>query len=251
LASGPEEVLPGVWRFGFGTTEKVTPVKTRHYPPASQRLETLPKAGDCPLAVTAAISERGVQVHAPLAPGEMSYGLGLQFQSFQQRGFKKRLRVNADPAMDTGDSHAPVPFYVTTRGYGVLIDTARYATFYMGDTKRKADGAKAGEPTGKGAEVLIEVPEAAGVDVYVFGGPTLCQAVQRYNLFSGGGPLLPRWGLGFWYRGQSDYSETNVLELAAEFRQRQIPCDVLGLEPGWQTHAYSCSYVWSKKFPTP
>ena len=34
--------------------------------------------------------------------------------------------------MDTGDSHAPVPFYVTTRGYGVLVDTARYATFYGG-----------------------------------------------------------------------------------------------------------------------
>jgi alpha-D-xyloside xylohydrolase len=26
---------------------------------------------------------------------------------------------------------------------------------------------------------------------------------------------------------------------------------VLGLEPGWQTHAYSCSYVWSAKFPLP
>ena len=42
-----------------------------------------------------------------------------------------------------------------------------------------------------------------------------------------------------------------VTLLAAEFRERRIPCDVLGLEPGWQTHSYSCSYVWSEGFPDP
>ena len=250
LANGPVEVLPGVWRFTFGESEKITPVKTRHYPPASEGLAKLPKLADCPLTATAGVSGCGVLVHVPLANGEMIYGLGLQFQSFQQRGLKKKLRVNADPAMDTGDSHAPVPFYVTTRGYGVLIDTARYATFYLGDTKLKPRGTN-GEPRSNSAEVLVEVPVAAGADVYVFGGPSLREAVQRYNLFSGGGPLPPRWGLGFWYRGQSDYTQTNVLDLATEFRQRRIPCDVLGLEPGWQTHAYSCSFVWSKKFPAP
>lgn len=249
--AGSEEVLPGVWRFTFGSPEQITPVKTRHYPPAADGLAALPKGEKCPLEVVATISDRGVEVHAPLAPGEMIYGLGLQFQSFQQRGLKKQLRVNADPAMDTGDSHAPVPFYVTTRGYGVLIDTARYATFYPGDTKRKPGATNESGAEGKGAEVMVEIPRAAGVDVYVFAGPTPGQAVQRYNLFSGGGPLPPRWGLGFWYRAQSDYSQTNVLDLANEFRQRRMPCDVLGLEPGWQTHAYSCSYVWSERFPAP
>lgn len=34
--------------------------------------------------------------------------------------------------MDTGDSHAPCPLYFSTAGYGVLVDTARYATFYCG-----------------------------------------------------------------------------------------------------------------------
>ncbi len=251
LAAGPNEVFPGVWRFTFGTPERITPVTTRHYPPATAELATLPKVDSCPLNLTAALTDRGVVVHAPLASDEMIYGLGLQFQSFQQRGLKKMLRVNADPAMDTGDSHAPVPFYVTTRGYGVLVDTARYATFYLGDTERKPRAANDSGRKGKDDEVLVEIPRAAGADVYVFAGPTLRQAVQRYNLFSGGGPVPPRWGLGFWYRAQSAYSQTNVLDLAAEFRQDQIPCDVLGLEPGWQTHAYSCSYVWSKNFPAP
>jgi alpha-D-xyloside xylohydrolase len=267
-AAGADEVFPGVWRFTFGAPEKITPVKTRHYPPAAEGLAALPQATDCPVDAAATISQRGVLVQVPLAPDEMIYGLGLQLQSFQQRGLKKRLRVNADPAMDTGDSHAPVPFYVTTRGYGVLIDTARYATFYLGNKSRRpeAGGSAPGDRNGdsrNGAslekrrglgvagEVLVEIPEAAGADVYVFGGPTLRQAVQRYNLFSGGGPLPPRWGLGFWYRGQSDYSQSNVLSLAAEFREQRMPCDVLGLEPHWQSHSYSCSYVWGPRFPAP
>jgi alpha-D-xyloside xylohydrolase len=241
----PQEVAPGIWRFTFGTPEKVTPVKTRHYPVATEGLTLLPKVSACPVEVSATISHRGVLLRVPLDSHEMLYGLGLQLQSFQQRRLKKRLRVNADPARDTGDSHAPVPFYVSTRGYGVLVDTARYATFYMGGKKRKAAGASARD------EVLVEVPEAAGAEVYVFGGAALCQAVQRYNLFSGGGALPPRWGLGFWYRGDAHFSQADVLNLAKEFRERKLPCDVLGLEPGWQTHAYSCSYVWASKFPSP
>ena len=244
-AAEPQEVVPGVWRFAFGTAEKITPVKTRHFPVANEGLAALPKITACPAEVSATTSERGVLIRVPLVPREMIYGLGLQLQSFEQRGLKKRLRVNADPARDTGDSHAPVPFYVTTRGYGVFVDTARYATFYLGGKKPKTEASQTRD------EVFVEVPEAAGADVYVFGGPTLRQAVQRYNLFSGGGPLPPRWGLGFWYRGDAQYSQSNLLSLARELRERKIPCDVLGLEPGWQTHAYSCSYVWSAKFPSP
>ncbi|MBZ5617176.1 MAG: glycoside hydrolase [Acidobacteriia bacterium] len=269
-AAPPEQILPGVWKFSFGTPEKITPASTRHYPPAESGFNVLPAVSACPVAVHAAGSRRGYLLSIPLAPNEGVYGLGLQLQSFIQRGGKKRLRVNADPKMDTGDSHAPVPFYVTTAGYGVLVDTARYATFYSGGKKRKK-AAGAAEPSpeqsaispnmlpaayrrssfGERTEVLVEVPEAQGVDVYVFAGPSMRQAVQRYNLFSGGGALPPRWGLGMSYRVKNDYNQEEVLTLAAEFRDRKMPCDVIGLEASYLTHAYSSSFVWSKKFPEP
>lgn len=267
--TAPVEVYPGVWRYTFATPEKITPVTTRHYPPAAKRLAELPAGASCPVSVTATLSERGVLLRIPLAPDEMVYGLGLQLQSLQQRASKKRLRVNADPVMDSGDTHAPVPFYVTTHGYGVLVDTARYATFYLGNKVRTPEAPRAQLPAddkndgwngvppyeqkgfGESSEVLVEVPQARGVDVYVFAGPAMRQAVQRYNLFSGGGALPPRWGLGFWYRVQTDFSQAQVLELAAEFRERLIPCDVLGLEPHWQSHSYSSSYVWGPRFPDP
>src|SRR5436305_11445606 len=71
-------------------------------------------------------------------------------------------------------------------------------------------------------------------------------------MVSGGGVSPTAWGLGFWYRAEGQSDQAAVLNLAKEFRERKIPCDVLGLEPGWQTHAYSCSFAWdSKRFPDP
>lgn len=266
----PVEIHPGVWRITLGAPEAITPQRTRHYPPAAEALAGLPKVASCPIEVRASVTDRGVLVRMPLAPDELVYGLGLQLQSFEQRAAKKRLRVNADPIMDTGDTHAPVPFYVTTRGYGVFVDTARYATFYLGNkipapAQPRQNAAGAGRSDGwngvppyeqkglgQASEVLVEVPSPArGVDVYVFAGPSMRTAVQRYNLFAGGGALPPRWGLGFWYRARTDCSQEELLALAEEFRARRIPCDVLGLEPHWQTHAYSSSYVWDARFPAP
>ena len=244
-APAPVEIHPGVWKFSFGNAEEITPAKTRRYAPAEAGLKELPVVAACPVTVRGSGSRRGYLLRIPLAPNEIVYGLGLQLQSLIQRGLKKKLRVNADPKMDTGDSHAPVPFYVTTAGYGVLVDTARYTTFYCGNKKRVRAARSESERS------AIEIPVAEGADVYVFGGPTLREAVQRYNLFSGGGPLPPRWGLGMWYRAKSDYQQAELIGLADEFRERRIPCDVIGLEPGWQTHSYSCSYVWSKNYPNP
>src|SRR5581483_7034268 len=178
-AAQTEQVGPGIWKFSFGRPESITPVKTRHYQPSPS--PSLPPVPSCPVTVTGRPSRGGYLVTLPLEPDEMVYGLGLQFMSFAQRGLKKLLRVNADPKMDTGDSHAPVPFYVTTRGYGVLIDTARYATIYLGNKVRLATGDEtpaAGDTTGapvsganrrnvaaKPSEVLAEVPRASGIDV--------------------------------------------------------------------------------------
>ena len=39
--------------------------------------------------------------------------------------------------------------------------------------------------------------------------------------------------------------------LAEGFRREEMPVDVLGLEPGWHSHSYSCTYQWSYLFPEP
>jgi len=264
-----KQEISGVWRYTFGKPEKITPYSTKKYSPDTG-INHLPGVETCPVQPLGEITSRGVVVYIPLQADELIYGLGLQMQSFQQRGLKKMLRVNADPSLDTGDSHAPVPFYVTTRGYGIFIDSARYITLYTGNRKKKPDAVRREmlekesedgwnalngpyERSGLGAdsEVIIEAPRAEGVSIFVFGGPDMIHAIQRYNLFSGGGVLPPRWGLGFWYRVNSDCTQEELMQTAKEFRESNIPCDVLGLEPHWQTQSYSSSYVWSNRFPEP
>src|SRR5258707_2992282 len=110
-------VHPAIGKFTFGTPETITPVRTRAYGPATTALGSLPAVDVCPVAVTAGVSGRGRLVRIPLEPNELVYGRGLQMQSFIQRGLKKKLRVNADPEIDSGDAHAPVPSCLTTRSW--------------------------------------------------------------------------------------------------------------------------------------
>ncbi len=254
-----QSVAPGIWKVTAGTPEPVAPVTSRLVPASIEAMRRLPVVRaamiDIPIP---SISRRGVSLALPLAAHEQIYGFGLQFFSVAHRGKKRVIRVNADPWKDTGDSHAPIPFYVSSRGYGILVDTARYATFYCGESRPKPTTATGEMPSGlvplytktlqdeETSQVLVDIPIAQGVDVYIFAGPSMLDVVRRYNLFSGGGVMPPEWGLGFWYRAASNATETEVAALAAEFRERKIPCDVIGLEPGWQSHAYSCTFSWNK-----
>jgi alpha-D-xyloside xylohydrolase len=212
--------------------------------------------------------KRGCVAELTMDESEKIYGFGLQNNTFQQRGLRKEIRVNSWSNGNVGFSHAPVPFYVSTKGYGILVNSSRYVTFYSG-TMHKASESIAIKEGGnrniassttelyKSLEkpsdnMIIEVPLEKGMEIYVFEGPNVKEVLQRYNLYSGGGCIPPLWGLGLKYRGKGDYSDLKTLKLAGYFRENNIPCDMFGLEPGWHSVAYSCSFVWnSQRFPQP
>jgi len=264
-----EQILPGIWRLSFGEAERFTPVTLREIPPDREGLAKLDHVDASPFDLSRVRfnrTVRGCVVEIPMGDGEQIYGFGLQLKSLIQTAKKRIVRVNSDPNVDTGDSHAPVPFYVSTAGYGVLIDTARYVAVNVGSHVKVGQGTPArggAAPSGStdelyraraldGRYVVADIPTAAGVDIYIFAGPDLRQAVQRYNLFSGGGCLPTLWGLGVWYRAFTGATSDEILATVRGFREQNLPIDVLGLEPGWQGQSYSCSYLWSKeRFPDP
>ena len=260
------KIANGVYKMTFGLPEELTPVRVLKPDIRTDTLNTL-RDIDCPFQESdIKTTERAgaFLLEIPLSPQEDIYGLGLMLKSFRQTGLKKQLRTNSDPTADTGDSHAPVPFYVSTAGYGILVDTARYVTFCAGNykargTKQDEEGFQsAGTEIGHwwvksgSGNMLVDIPAASGVDVYIFCGDSLKDTVARYNLFSGGGAFVPLWGLGVLYRAYMPGDQAHVLGLAKHLRKENIPCDIFGLEPGWQTHAYSCTYEWdSTRFPDP
>jgi len=252
---------PGIWKTSIGTPEDLDPLSLLGISPRREALQSL-GAPPFPLdqaAITTEVSPRRTVIRLPLTADEHIYGLGLQFMRVNHRGRTRYLRVNSDPRQDTGETHAPVPLYLSSEGYGVLVNTARIVTIYCGSTLRRNEPVEIRDrntdPNWKAtplSELVEIVVPAAGTELYVLAGLTLLGAVQRYNLLCGGGALPPRWGLGFWHRVPLPFSDEEVIQEAREFRQRGFPCDVIGLEPGWHSHSYPCTYEWSpERFPRP
>ncbi len=206
---------------------------------------------------------KGVVVELPLEPDEQIYGFGLQLKSFNHTGYKLTLRVNSDPAANTGDTHAPVPFFVTNKGYGIYFDTARYIEAYCGFTKKQrrenADNTDIAIDTDelyKKREnreekyMTVLIPSAEGIDLYLFEGENITDVVSQYNMFSGGGCDVPEWGLGVMYRCFGRSNSKDIRAFADYFRTAEIPCDILGFEPGWQSGSYPCTFLWdNERFP--
>lgn len=250
-----EKITRGVYRMSFGMPETYAYVGFREYP-----VKTVGEDHPAPFGETDIgfeVSARGCTLTLPLR-GEV-YGFGLQLKAFRHTLAKRVLRCNADAPSQSGESHAPVPFFVTTAGYGVLIDSARDVAFSCGQARKKgtsrhfahAPGSSAPEATeaayrnelsGAATTMLVEIPNAAGVDIYLFAGGNMLDAVQKYVMFCGGGAAMPEWGLGVWYRMYGASVAADWVRLAERFKADGLPVSVIGLEPGWQTHAYSCSF---------
>jgi len=264
-----ETVFPGIYKISVGQVDRHTPFSICETPPKAKVLATFETSNDYlkPAQIKMETNERGCIVEIPLQSDEQLYGFGLQIGSFMQNGLRKQPIVNDHPLNNLGFTHAPQTFYVSNKGYGILVNTSRYTTFYGGTLQLKKKSKNEIKKTdsmiatttealyaseSSGSNMLVDIPGASGIEVFLICGSDLKEVIEKYNLLSGGGALPPMWGMGVKYRMKGDSDANDVKKMATYFREKQIPCDVLGLEPGWQTKAYSCSYVWEKKrFPDP
>lgn len=256
------EIAPGVWSAQIGETESMS---FRDLAGAPPRTEAMAEMGEAtfPFAQTKTfgqvINGKRTSVRLPLGATEQVYGLGMQFRNMNRRGQVYHLRTDHYGG-NLGRTHAPSPFYITSDGYGVLFNTVKWISVYPGVGNRKdsehgpfrdrtTDPAWQAVPTSDAVEASAMT---TGMEVIVFAGPTPLEAVRRYNLYFGGGPLVPRWGLGFWHRVPTPATAQEVTDEVDEFAKQDFPLDVVGLEPGWQSHAYPGSFDWSdERFPDP
>ncbi|MHA8053982.1 TIM-barrel domain-containing protein [Aquirufa sp. OSTEICH-129A] len=258
-----KEVQPGVWKTHIGNPRHISLLQAAGAHALHEALKILPSS-HFPLTKSDIRIERlnnKIYLRFPLSQEEQVFGLGLNFQTVNQRGRILNLHVDHYGGKDNGRTHAPVPFYVSSKGYGVLIDAAAYMTVYAGsnvrvDAKnppaiqdRNSDKNWDSQPPSDVLEVLIP---ADGASIYVFAGPTPMQAVQRYNLFNGGGYLPPKWGLGFTQRVPTLFSQDDIIKEAKSFETNQFPLDFIGVEPGWHSSSYPCTFEWDPgRFPRP
>ena len=258
-----QQPFPGVYKTSAGTPPSFNLLAVANREPRAEAIEIL---GDAPIPINikeirAAVVNGRTCLRFPLDREEQIYGFGLNFKTIAQRGRIFRLHVDHYGGEDNGRTHAPVPFFVSSKGYGVLVNAARYIDVSVGSAVRKdsknppvtrdrnSDRAWDAQPYSDNLEMVV--PEA-GVEMILFTGKNLMEVVQRFNLYCGGGVLPPKWGLGFWQRTPTLYNENDVRAEAAGFEQNNFPLDVVGLEPGWHSKSYPCTFEWDPgRFPQP
>jgi alpha-glucosidase (family GH31 glycosyl hydrolase) len=265
-----KKLANGVYVASLGETDKLYRYSDlAGAPPKLKALNSLP---DVPL--TKALEnaryrinpDHKIMVYIPTEPDEKIYGYGLQFDKTMRSGKVIELKVD-HYSKDGGSTHAPVPFFISSKGYGVFFNTAAYLKIYNQVCNRKdslslpkevdrnppADEKQAGPwlavPPSDAVEAYIQ---GDGIELVGFTGTNLQDIVARYNLYSGGGAMPPLWGLGFWHRTPAKFSAAETEQEIADFKDHNMPLDVIGLEPGWQSKSYPCTFEWQKKrFPDP
>ena len=265
-----QNVAPGIWRVVLGDMKgELRYTQFAAGPPKQDALEKLSKP-DFPFApgeITYLVTpDNKVMIRIPTEADEKLYGFGLQLDGIQKS--RQIMTLNVDHwSKGGGRTHAPVPFYISNKGYGVFFNTARFLKIYnqIGNRKdspnnppevdrnpppdEKQAGRWQARPPADAVEAQIN---GKGLEVILFSGDSMLDVICRYNLYNGGGALPPLWGLGFWHRVHARFSADLTRREVEQFDDRDFPLDVIGLEPGWMTKSYPCTYEWQKKrFPDP
>ena len=141
---------------------------------------------------------------------EALYGLG-QHQSgmFNYRGSIVELGQN--------NTDVAVPVLVSTKGYGIMWNTAAFTYF---DNRFPL-------------ELSFDSMAGDGMDYFVMYGPEMDQIIHRYRELTGHAPLLPRWSYGFIQSKDRYKSLDEILSIAARYRSEQIPIDAIVQDWFW------------------
>lgn len=258
-----EEIVSGIWKVSKGSPEEYNLLSELDLSPKIDAINEIEEA-ELPISkedISVEVIDNKTYIRFPLEKDEKIYGLGLNFKTVEQRGRIMNLHVDHYGGSDNGRNHAPVPFFVSSRGYGVFINSARYIDCWVGTAVRKdsknppvvydrnTDREWTAQPYSDNIEFLVP---GDGVEMFVLAGKTMLDVVRRYNLMNGGGIIPPKWGLGFWHRVPSLYNSKQVMTEVNQFREHEFPLTVVGLEPGWMSASYPCTYEWDNtRFPNP
>jgi alpha-D-xyloside xylohydrolase len=175
-----------------------------------------------------------------LSPDENFYGLGEKFTPFDKKG-QEILTWNSDAyGVMTEKAYKNVPFFMSTKGYGIFVNSPSKIVFRMGSKSNVSYSFEAMDST---------------LDFYFIYGPNFKDILYRYTELTGKAPIPPKWSFGLWMSGgfQDIYRTRASFErLCEELRRQDIPCDVIHIDCFWEKVGTWCSFEWDKEaFPNP
>ncbi len=161
-----------------------------------------------------------------LQPSEKLFGGGESFTRLDKRGQTLSICTQDAHGTQTGEMYKPIPFHLSSRGYGVFTHASTPMNLDLGDSYGDTQVVYNGDDS---------------LDLFIFlGSPG--EVLTRYTALTGRSPVPPLWSFGLWMSRITYESEKQTREIAAKLREHRIPCDVIHLDTGWFETDWCCNY---------
>src|SRR5690606_8954533 len=143
-----------------------------------------------------------------LGVGELIYGLGERFGPLVKNGQTVDI-WNADGGTSSEQAYKNVPFYLSNRGYGVLVNDPGHVSFEVGSEAVE--------------RVKFSVPGEA-LEYFLIAGATPDAVLERYTALTGRPAVVPAWSYGLWLSTSftTDYDEQTVSAFVDEMASRKL-----------------------------
>ncbi|BFK21384.1 alpha-xylosidase [Mediterraneibacter glycyrrhizinilyticus] len=162
--------------------------------------------------------------------GEQIYGLGERFTPFVKNGQIVDM-WNEDGGTASEQTYKNIPFYLSSKGYGVFVDDAGDVSYEIGSEKVE--------------RVQFSV-EGERLDYYLIGGADLKDSIRLYTDLTGKPALPPAWTFGLWLTTSfsTDYNEEIVTSFLDGMKERDIPLRVFHFDSFWMRAFEWCNFEW-------
>ena len=173
-----------------------------------------------------------------LGVGELVYGLGERFGPLVKNGQVVDV-WNADGGTSSEQAYKNVPFYLTNRGYGVLVDHPGHVSF---------------EVASEAVENVQFSVSGESLKYYVIYGPTPKQILERYTALTGRPASVPAWSYGLWLSTSftTSYDEETVTSFIDGMAERDLPLSVFHFDCFWMREFNWSDFEWdTRTFPDP
>ena len=172
-----------------------------------------------------------------LETDEVVYGLGERFDSLTRNGRTVDFHNKDAVGTTSRRSYLNIPFYLSTKGYGLFLNSSAKTDWQIGTTDLSA--------------LQFAVLDSQ-IDYFVIGGKTPKDIIKGYCTLTGFAKLPPLWSFGLWMSRNSYVSWDVVDDVAKKVRKNDIPCDVLHLDTAWFSRDWNCDLKFSEeRFPNP
>jgi alpha-D-xyloside xylohydrolase len=194
--------------------------------------------GNARAATTGGTGSTYVHERLALGVGELVYGLGERFGPLVKNGQVVDV-WNADGGTSSEQAYKNVPFYITNRGYGVLVNHPGHVSFEVGS---------------EAVESVQFSVSGESLEYYVIYGPTPKQILQRYTALTGRPASVPAWSYGLWLSTSftTSYDEETVNSFIDGMADRDLPLSVFHFDCFWMREFNWSDFEWdSRTFPDP